>query len=239
VRVRRAANLAVNKVPIVQLGFQGRAIAAVTALPPTMWAFHVPTEHYDYDPVAARKLIAEATADGTFDPNRTYKLYAPSTPRPYLPQPERVARFLQAALEQIGIRTELVLQPYSEARASVARGDHDLALFGWIGDTGDPDNFLYVLFHSDNTSPGDAQNIAFYRDPYVDKLLADAQGIADEPTRAGLYAAVQDKLALDAPWVPIAHSELVVAGRADITHVVLSPVGHPVYPLIRREPGGE
>ncbi|HTR50559.1 MAG TPA: ABC transporter substrate-binding protein [Kofleriaceae bacterium] len=235
VRVRRAANLAINKEPIVKLGFQGRAIAASTPLPPTMWGYHVPAVRYAYDPAAARALIAEATADGAFDGKRVFKLYAPSTPRPYLPQPERVARFLQAGLDQIGIHTELVLEPYAEARQSVARGEHDLALFGWIGDTGDPDNFLYVLFHSDNAQLGDAQNIAFYRDPEVDKLLADAQGIADEPTRAGLYAAVQDKLAVDAPWVPIAHSELVVAGRAEITHVVLSPVGHPVYSQIRRE----
>jgi peptide/nickel transport system substrate-binding protein len=234
VRVRRAANLAVNKEPIVQLGFQGRAIPAATPLPPTMWAFHVPSEHYAYDLVAARKLIDEAIADGTFDPKLTFKLYAPSTPRPYLPQPERVARFLQAALEQISIHTELVLQPYAEARASVARGDHDLALFGWIGDTGDPDNFLYVLFDSDNANEGDAQNIAFYREPAVDKMLLDAQIASDEKTRSELYAEVQDRIAADAPWLPITHSELVVAGRAELEHVVLSPTGHPVYALIRR-----
>jgi hypothetical protein len=34
--------------------------------------------------------------------------------------------------------------------------------------------------------------------------------------------------------VPIAHSELVVAGRAELEGVVLSPTGHPVYALIRR-----
>ena len=107
-------------------------------------------------------------------------------------------------------------------------------MFGWVGDTGDPDNFLYVLFHSDNAVVGAAQNVAFYRDDTVDKWLDEAQGVADETTRSGLYAAVQDKLAADAPWVPIAHSELVVAGRAELDGVVLSPTGHPVYPLIRR-----
>ena len=38
----------------------------------------------------------------------------------------------------------------------------------------------------------------------------------------------------DAPWVPLAHSELVVAGRTELERVVLSPTGHPVYSLIRR-----
>ena len=145
-----------------------------------------------------------------------------------------MARFFQAALEQVGIRTELVLQPHSVHSQSLLDGEHDLALSGWIGDTGDPDNFLYVLFHSDNAVPGSARNVAFYRDPGVDRLLIEAQGSTDEATRSGLYRAVQERIAEDAPWVPIAHSELVVAARAELTNVVLSPLGHPLYPLIGR-----
>ncbi len=233
-RIRQAASYAINKEPIVKLAYQGRAVAADGPLPPSQWGYHAPKTVYAYDPVRARKLVAEATADKRFDPDRVYKLYAPSTPRPYVPQPERVARFLQAALEQVGIHTDLVLRPYKEHRVAVEAGEHDLALFGWIGDTGDPDNFLYVLFSSDNAQVPDAQNIAFFRDPLVDKLLEDAQAAVDEPTRSSFYAEVQDQIAAAAPWVPIAHSELVVAGRAELNGVVLSPLGHPVYALIRR-----
>lgn len=234
VDVRRAANHAINKEPILKLAFQGRAVAADGPLPPTQWGYHQPKSRYEFDPERARRMLAKAIADGEFDPTRKYQLYAPSTPRPYLPSPERVARFLQAALEQIGIQTELRLNPYAEHRAAVQAGLHDLALFGWIGDTGDPDNFLYVLFHSDNAAIGSANNIAFFRDPGVDRLLIEAQGAADEATRTGLYRAVQDRIAEEAPWVPIAHSEYVVAARAELEGVVLSPLGHPVYSRIRR-----
>lgn len=234
VRVRRAASYAINKEPIVKLAYQGRAIAADSPLPPSQWGAHKPAARYDYDPVLAKKLLAEAIAAKAFDPNKVYKLYAPSTPRPYMSQPERVARFLQSAFDQVGIKTELVLQPYREHRASAEAGEHDLGLFGWIGDTGDPDNFLYVLFHSDNASPGSAQNIAFYRNAKVDQLLVEAQGASDEATRSALYAAVQDQIAVDAVWVPLAHSELVVAARAELGGVVLSPLGHPAYAQIRR-----
>jgi peptide/nickel transport system substrate-binding protein len=184
----------------------------------------------------AKKLLAEAAAAGKFEPDRVLKLYALTTPRPYMSQPERVARFLQTALDQVGIKTELVLQPYAAHRAAVEAGDHDLALFGWVGDNGDPDNFLYVLFSGDNTLT-EAQNIAFYREPDVDKLLVEAQGVVEQTARARLYAVVQDRIAADAPWVPIAHSELVVAGRAEVEGVVLSPIGHPIYPLIFRAEG--
>ncbi len=237
IRVRRAANYAVNKEPIVKLGYQGRATAADSPLPPSLWAYHSPTTQYGYDPVAAKRLLAEAAADGVFDPNRTYRLYAPSTPRPYLPQPERVARYIQASLAQAGIRTRLVLQPYAEHRAAVQHGEHDLGIFGWVGDTGDPDNFLMVLLASKQAEGEVAQNIAFYKDPEVDRLLLDAQGEGDRQKRAALYAKIQDIVADDAPWVPLAHSELVVAGRAELEHVVLSPTGRPIYPLIRRRTG--
>lgn len=234
VRVRRALNYAINKEPIVKLAYQGRAIAADGPLPPTSWAYRAPTTRYAYDPARARELLAQAIADGKLDSKKVYKLYAPSTPRLYIAEPERVARFLAGALEQVGLHTELVLQPYPQHRADIEAGKHDLAVFGWIGDTGDPDNFLYVLLHSDNAHPGDAQNVAFYKDPTVDKLLLEAQATADEASRTAIYAVVQDKIASDAPWVPIAHSELVVAGRAELEGVILSPTGHPVYPLIRR-----
>jgi len=233
-RVRRAAIFAINKEPIVKLAYQGRATPADGALPPSQWAYHTPQTRYGYDQAAARRLLAEAIADGKFDPSRTYTLYLPSTPRLYLPQPERVARFLQAGLDQVGIHTELRIGPYAQHKDDCEAGKHDMCLFGWIGDTGDPDNFLYVLFHSDNATPTGAQNISFYRDAAVDRMLIAAQATADEPTRAALYASVQDKIAVDAPWLPIAHSELVVAGRAELEHVVLSPTGHPVYSLMRR-----
>jgi peptide/nickel transport system substrate-binding protein len=234
VRVRRALNFAINKEPIVKLAFQGLAIAADGPLPPAMWGSHKAATQYPYDPAAAKALLAAAAADGRFDPKKTYKLYAPTTPRPYLPEPERVARFLQAAFENVGFHTELVLQSYPLHRKAAEAGETDLCLFGWIGDTGDPDNFLYVLFDSDNAHPGDAQNMAFYKQPRVDELLAQAQATADQATRSQLYAEVQDDLASDAPWVPLAHSDLVIAGRAEVLGVVVSPLGHPVYALMHR-----
>jgi peptide/nickel transport system substrate-binding protein len=234
-RVRRAVSHAINKDPIVKLAFQGRAVAAETPLPPMQWGHHLPKRRYGFDKALARKLLDEAAAEGAFDLEATYTLYAPSTPRVYMSQPDRVARYLQSALEQVGIRTELVMQPYNQHRRSLENGEHDLALFGWVGDNGDPDNFLYVLFHSENARGGQStQNFAFYRDAAVDKRLRDAQVAVDDATRTTHYHAVQDQLAEDVPWVPLVHSEYVVAGRTEIQHVTLSPLGHPIYAAIGR-----
>ncbi len=234
--VRRAAAHAVNKVPIVKLAFQGRAQAAESPLPPAQWGhYRSPTPRYPFDLDRARALLYTAVESGAFDAGATSTLLAPSTARQYMTSPERVARLLQAALGNIGIRVELRLLPYAQFRAAVQAGEHDLALFGWLGDTGDPDNFLYVLFHSEKAVAGSARNIAFFRDPLVDRLLIEAQGVTDQASRAGIYRAVQERIADDVPWVPIAHSEHVVAARKDIVNVVLSPLGHLVYAVIARE----
>ena len=68
--------------------------------------------------------------------------------------------------------------------------------------------------------------------------MIDAQAASDEGARTRLYRQVQDKIAEDSPWVPIAHSEYVVAGRTEIQNVVLSPLGHPIYAAIYRRPPG-
>lgn len=233
--VRRAAAHAVNKVPIVKLAFHGRARPADGPLPPSQWGHHVPRARYFFEPERARALLREAAAGGLIDLDATYTLYAPTTPRPYMTSPERVARFLQAALGNVGLKIDLRLQPYNEYRASVQTGKHDLALFGWIGDTGDPNNFLYVLFHSDNAVVGSAHNVAFFRDPVVDRLLIEAQGVPDQASRVLIYRAAQDRIAEEAPWVPLAHSDYVVAARKELANVVLSPLGRPVYAGIARK----
>jgi len=234
VRVRRAANLAINKEPIVKLAYQGLAIPATGPLPPTEWGYHKVRAVYPYDPARARELLAEAQKDGKFDPDKTYRMFVPSTPRPYLFDPERVARVLQSNLADVGIKTRLVLQPYAAHQKSLQNGEHDLCLFGWVGDNGDPDNFLYILFDRDNAAKGNAQNAAFYRDPEVHGLLVLAQTSEDKDDRERLYARVQEKIAADAPWVPLAYSQVAIAAREDVADVVINPTGHVVYARTRR-----
>jgi peptide/nickel transport system substrate-binding protein len=234
VEVRRAVNYAINKEPIVKLAYQGLAIAASGPLPPTQWGYHKVRAQYPYDPDQARALLGHAQAEGRFDPTRVYKLYVPSTPRPYLFDPARVARVIQANLAAVGLRTELVLQPYSQHQQATRRGEHDLCLFGWVGDNGDPDNFLFLLFDRDNTVIGSAQNAAFYRDVGVHDLLAQAQTSQDRAERERLYAQVQERIAEDAPWVPLAHSQVAIAARTDVGSVIVNPNGHLVYARIRR-----
>jgi peptide/nickel transport system substrate-binding protein len=234
VRVRRAVNFATNKEPIVKLAYQGLAVQAFGPLPPEQWGHHPGGERYPYDRATARALLDEAAADGAFDPDKIHRFYVSFTPRPYLPDPEGVARVLQTNLADVGIQTELVVQGFRSHLSTVQRGDHDLCLLGWVGDNGDPDNFLYVLFDSDNTVPGLARNVAFYRNPELDKLLAAAQQSSNREERQEIYARAQELIADRAPWVPLAHSEVAVAVRTDVGGVEINPSTHIDFKGVKR-----
>jgi len=238
VRVRRAANYAINKGPIVKLIYQGRASRADGPLPPGQWGYHAAgaDEKYEFDPSKARMLLAEARRDGAFDPNRVFTLYVPTTPRPYLPKPEQLGRFIQANLAEVGIQTRLKTNPFKAHLHAVQHGMHDLCVLGWVGDNGDPDNFLYVLLDQDNTVKGLARNVAFYADDLLHKLLLRAQRTSDRATREQLYVKVQKRVRDKAPWVPIAHSQITIAARDDIGGVIINPSSQIGFKTVRRIP---
>ena len=91
---------------------------------------------------------------------------------------------------------------------------------------------LRVLPQLDTHIVDDPQASLFYEP--IRNFPLDFDGATRRDLTAKYVTAIQDKIASDAPWVPLAHSELVVAGRAELQNVVLSPTGHPVYPLIQR-----
>lgn len=233
-RVRQAANYAINKEPIVKLVYQEGADPAVGPLPPGQWGYHRPATIYGYNPARARELLEEARLDGRFDPQRTHTLYVSSTPRPYLLEPERIGRVLQTNLASVGIKTRILVQEFRPHLRAVQRGEHDLCLLGWVGDNGDPDNFLYTLFDQDNTSPPTARNVAFFKDAHVHGLLVQAQESESRAERESLYAKVQELIAVEAPWVPLAHFKITVAARADVGGVIVNPQSHVYYRLARR-----
>jgi peptide/nickel transport system substrate-binding protein len=91
-----------------------------------------------------------------------------------------------------------------------------------------------VLFDRDNTTPGLARNVAFFRDPEVHGLLVLGQESDDREQREQIYARVQELIGQQAPWVPIAHSRVVVAARSDVTGILLSATSHVHYDRVRR-----
>jgi peptide/nickel transport system substrate-binding protein len=230
-RVRIAINHAINKVPIIKLIFQGLALTATGPLAPSEWGY-IASPGYAYDPALAKKLLAEAD----FKQTRPFTLFVMSTPRPYMPAPEQVARMVARNLHDVGIETEIVANPISDHLRLTSAGAHDLCILGWSGDNGDPDNFLYGLFDSDNAVRPNARNVAFFRDPQLHGLLNWAQETQDHALRVSYYHQAQQIVAEKAPWVPLAHAEIVIAHRAKVRGLSVSPSAKIFYHRVWVEP---
>jgi len=227
-KVRRAINHAINKQAMVDNLYQGMAQPAVNPIPPTMWSYHEGITGYHYDPALARRLLAEAGYPNGFKTT----LWAMPVPRPYMPQPLKIAQAIQADLSAIGIEAEIVTFEWGTYLDKVQRGQHDMALLGWTGDNGDPDNFLYVLLDKSATA-FPANNIAFYRSEELHKVLVDAQLEIDTDIRTSLYRRAQEIVHQDAPWVPLVHATQTAAFNASVSGFSLHPTGSKYFHKVR------
>jgi peptide/nickel transport system substrate-binding protein len=226
-RIRRAIAHAIRREALVKLIYQGLGIPAIGPLPPNVWGARSDVVTYPYDPARARKLLAEAGWQGAREP--PLKLFAPSSPSQFVPAPARVAGIIKRCLNEVGIGVDVILSDPADHQRALWAGEHDLALHGWFNDNGDPDSFLYTLLDSDNTTGTRPSNIAFYSNGWFHDVIGMAQRTTDRTERERLYSQAQAILAIDVPWVPLAHSKIVFAERTSVRGLVVQPSAMGIY----------
>jgi len=96
-------------------------------------------------------------------------------------------------------------------------------VLGWTHSTGDPDNGLFNLFLS--SSHGSPGNRMFYINNELDRLIEQSRAQTDRNTRAALFAEIQQIIRDDAPHIFIHQGEELVAARADLRGLYISPAG--------------
>ena len=111
---------------------------------------------------------------------------------------------------------------FADQKRAMQAGDHHLGLAGWAADNGDPDNFLYQLLDSTNAGPGKL-NYARYREYEYHKLVLAGRETTDRTERIRYYHQAQEILAKTAPWVPLAHTKIVIALRREVSGFVAHP----------------
>lgn len=199
--VRKAINMAIDKEEIVDAFYNGLADPATSPLPPSLWSHDESLEKYDYNIEEAKKLLAEAGFEDGF----TTELHTMSNPRPYLPEPMKIAEAIQSDLAEIGITAEIVSSEWATYLEDTKNGKHSMAMYGWTGVMADPDNFLYPNLSKTNAEVP-AQNIAFYKSDEFTSLITEARETIDQDKRTELYQEAQQLFQEDAPWVMLAYT---------------------------------
>ncbi|MEJ7819953.1 MAG: ABC transporter substrate-binding protein [Rubrobacteraceae bacterium] len=219
-KVRQAINYAIDMEKITEGFFGDTGQVASTYMPPTVPFFNDSIEPYGYDPEKAKQLLKDAGQE-----NLETELWYMPIPRPYMPDGKGIAQVMQSDLEKVGVKVKLQTYEWGSYLDKTGRGEHPMALLGWTGDNGDPDNFLNVLLSSTTATKTDALNIAYYKNDEVDKLLKDAQTTIDDAERKDLYFQAQEILVEDAPWAPIAYAKVPVGLKQEVSGYQPSPTG--------------
>jgi ABC-type transport system substrate-binding protein len=213
--LRQAMNYAINKQELADKLYSGAGVPEQGVLPPTSWAYNADIKGYPFDPEKAQALLKDAGYSG-----QTLTLDTYTIARGYNPQGSKLAEAVQQYLESVGIKSEIQTGEWTQYRADRRAAKLNIAFGGWQADTGDPENFLGVFFHSANKG---GVNTSFYGVPEVDQLLNQANEETDVAKRKDLFNQAERRIVDDAPWLFIGHMKQQVAIRKRVQGFVSQP----------------
>ncbi len=214
--VRQAMNYIVDREYYVKELLKNRGIPARGIFPPGISAYNSDLRGYQYDPEKAKYLMEKAGF--TRGLSESYELDT----RDSQSAVER-AEYIRERLAHIGIKTKINKMLWKDLLNKTYSGESFLSMRGWVSDNGDPDNFMYPLFHS--RSCGEAGNITFYRSEETDKMIEAARQIRNFERRMDYYRRLEEKLVEDAPWVFLNHGVNYYIIQPDIFNLKIDPFG--------------
>ena len=194
-KVRQAMNYAIDLPGIAENVLDNRVSQATGVIPPGFPSYNENLRGYSYNPDLARELLesstyADALASGDF-PRITLTISGSFG--------AAVPTYLEVMLEQwrsLGIEIDIQQTEWATFLQDVNDKKYQMFSLGWIADYPDPENFLDLLFHSENNN-----NHTNYSNPEVDRLLEEARTERDRDRRFEIYNQVEQMILDDAPWV--------------------------------------
>jgi peptide/nickel transport system substrate-binding protein len=224
VQVRQALAMAVDRQRIVDNFYPAGSIAATQFMPPVIFGYTPEVSWYDFDPEAARALLAEAGYPDGFEITLNYR----DVFRSYLPEPGRVAEDIQAQLaENLGVTVNIeVMESGAFIDASDA-GELAMYLLGWGADYPDATNFLDYHF-----GLGASDQFGDTFESITTPLRAAAQ-IADPAERLALYVEANQAIKDNVPMIPVAHGASATAFKASVEGAHASPLGNEMFSVMQ------
>ena len=221
-RVRQAIVHAVDRVGLIDSVFQGRYLPAQSILPLGTLGYNPGVRPLAYDPARSRELLAQAGYPGGAGLPRI-TIWSSVRSERLLAEHERIVKSLAA----VGIRASYQYQTdWPTFSRLIAEGKTPMFLYSWNADIPDPDNFLFLLFHS--RSP---RNYTGYANPVVDDLLLAARNERDAPRRVEMYHKAEQLILDDAPVLPVWHKFYERLFQPSVKSVEVSGLGDPYIPL--------
>ncbi len=214
--IRQACNYAINVPELISNLLGRQAIPAKGVLPPGVRGYNKKLNVYEYNPERALDLLAKNRFPGGLPD--VYPLVC-SNRDVELKKAELVSEYL----EKVGIKVEVIGLPWKGLIDRCNKGDTVLFLMGWISDNGDPDNFFFPLFHSDNL--GVHGNYTFFNNRSIDEMIETAMQIKNPGKRVEYYKHVEKAILDEAPAVFLHHQVDYMVTSPELRNVHMHPLG--------------
>jgi peptide/nickel transport system substrate-binding protein len=204
-RVRRALSLAIDRAALVKDALGGEAEVANQLVSPEVFGYAQALEPLPHDPDAARALLADAGAAGTW----LELHYAAQKYRAIAAVADRIARDLAT----VGITLEPRAWDPAEFQSRHARGEFRLWLRGWMTVRHAGLSYDYLLRTRAGVMGG--ENVGGYSDPTVDDALERAEGLQNDRARRQLFAYAAHRTYDALPYIPLyRQNDLYAASRS-------------------------
>ena len=210
IRVRRALSLAINRAALTERAMDGLATPANQAAPEGMFGYAAALPAANFDPAAARRLLAEAGYPNGF------KLTLHCSNGRYVNDRPTCLQVVQM-LNRIGIEAQAEAEPQSVFMTRMTAFNASLLLNGW-GSTGDNLVVLRQAVHSVDASRGyGGFNRGRYANAEVDRLIEQATETLDDTRRAALQGEAMQRAMEDVGLVPLYTAQWIWATRRGVT----------------------
>lgn len=211
-RVRQAMNMAIDRKAIVERIMDGMATPAFQYMPDGMFGALPKAPEIKYDPVAAKKLLADAGYPNGFE------LTLSSTNDRYV-NDSQVVQAVAQYFTRIGIKTNVDAMTASIYFPKRAKREFSLSMGGWPSESGEA-SALFQLWVATLDSPKGlgTSNYGAFSNPEFDKVYLPAANTVDAAKRKkGLEEATQ--IALDnVPLIPLHFESSIWAFRKGLTY---------------------
>ena len=214
-RIRQAVAYAINRKAIVDGLYAGYGEVAQQHMPPVMWGRVAKPPSWSYDPSKAKALLAEAKYPNGFSLDFWYIPVS----RPYFPAGKEIGTAIASDLGKVGIRVHLMTEDWAAYLKDRKTNKFPIFMIGWIGDNGDPDDWLGFFF------PKYDKDNAYlsYNNPAVFDLINKAKTATSQDARAKMYAQAEAMLLDDVRDIPIAHAKVPLVLRKNVEGLVGQP----------------
>ncbi|MEA4925428.1 MAG: ABC transporter substrate-binding protein [Syntrophomonadaceae bacterium] len=204
-KLRVAVSQSINVPEMVKSLYQGYSDIATSILPTFMEGYDQSITQVAYDPTAAAKTLKEAGLT-------TVHMITYTNPRPYnAATGQALAESVQGYLAKVGVTVTLDSYDWTTYKQKIKAGDYDIAFYGWVGDNGDPDNFMNLLSTDDQT-----MNVSLYKNPAFNNLIAKGLTTPAGAERNAIYTQLEKIEAADAAWLPISHAQTLCGYKANV-----------------------